>query len=121
MNCCNQPGREYITVNSTTPFFQSARGMTDDDAEKLKKYRHECGCGMGAAFFIASGILYIAYICLMPGAAGIGFVDGAVTGVIVVFVSSIVGKFTGIAIARLRLALLTRAIRANHHAQGEPS
>ena len=105
MNTTNTPGFTLTSISAA-------------DAKRLEKYQHDCGCGMGAAFFIASIVLYLSYLLLMPGATGIGIVHGTVIGVITAFASSLSGKLLGVGIARIRLTLLIRSLQTKRHTQG---
>jgi len=75
--------------------------------EKIFKYRHECGCSTGGVFLVTAFILSVGYFVIMrrwsiPAIlAALGFI----------FVSAIIGKFTGIGIARIKLLLLIRSLR----------
>ncbi len=84
--------------------------------DKIKKYRKECGCSMGGLFVIISLAGYVAYTwsvfheVSLFSAAKIIF-----TGIVIVFVAGLVGKITGIYLAKIKLLLLYRSLRSNLH------
>ena len=86
--------------------------------ERAEAYSNECGCSMGGAFLAASLGLLILY-CFLFNVIGRGHVlADALWGTTFVFSASIAGKATGVAIARIRLALLIRRLRNRYQMGG---
>jgi hypothetical protein len=86
--------------------------------ERAAAYSNECGCGMGGAFLIGSiGVLFL-YGFFFKGFGGDNLLTEALCGIAFVFTASIVGKLTGIGIARIRLALLYRHLRVKYELEG---
>ena len=82
--------------------------MPAGDAERtalqarVRAYGRECGCAMGAVFLTAAlGLtpIYFATIGDLRVATGIA-------SVILIFIASMLGKMTGLLLARAKLALL---------------
>ena len=86
--------------------------------ERAEAYRKDCGCSMGAAFLVgALGLL------ILDGVLFAGFTRGSVLavalrGAALVFGASVIGKLTGLGIARFRLARLDRHLRTEYHVEG---
>lgn len=106
-------------MNSIYTAVSTPVSISDAEAKKLEKYRDDCGCGMGALFFIASIVFYLSYLLFIPNVDGIGSVRATVIGVVIAFISSIIGKSIGIGIARIRYTLLIRSIKTRRRLQGE--
>lgn len=80
---------------------------------RAKAYRNECGCAMSGAFLIAALSLVIIHRFYWHNAFQAGLFTQIVLSVAFVLAAGFAGKLAGIAIARLRLALLYRDLR-NH-------
>lgn len=78
--------------------------------DRAARYGRDCGCPMGAAFLIVSLALAVAYVASAPAAGFGSMLARVVVAVLFVFVASVVGKLLGIAVARFRLARLTREL-----------
>jgi len=89
-----------------------ARLLPDSDPGKatarasIARLGNECGCGMGGAFLIAASLLVAAYT-VFSGELGVRLV---LLGFVFVFVTSMLGKLTGILIAVARLAVISRRL-----------
>ena len=78
--------------------------------DRAARYRRDCGCPVGAAFLVASLAVAVAFVARAP-AGGIGaLLTQVVVALLFVFVAGVVGKLLGIAVARIRLALLCRSL-----------
>jgi hypothetical protein len=86
--------------------------------DRAKAYKNECGCSMSGAFLVGSLGFLILYGFLFSALDGRHLVTNALWGTAFVFGAGIVGKLTGIGIARLRLALLYRHLRITYHVEG---
>jgi len=86
---------------------------------RAKAYRNECGCAMSGAFLIAAALLVVAGSLWRPGAFTGGFFFPLLADAGLVFGAAIAGKLAGIAIARLRLALLYREVRIQFAIEGD--
>jgi hypothetical protein len=79
--------------------------------ERLETYRRDCGCTMGGLFLVAA----LAYLVMKSLRTGNFFANhspiDALRGTVVLFAAAVVGKLTGIGIARLRFVLLYRYLR----------
>lgn len=78
--------------------------------EKIKKYKTECGCSLGAKFLFGSGLLYIAYIIFLNDNKSLSFFKAAIVGLLFIFFLSIVGKLLGIGIAKIKLKILYKSM-----------
>jgi hypothetical protein len=76
--------------------------------DRAARYSRDCGCQMGAAFLVVSLIVAIAWVAFAPAASYGALLTQVFMALLFVFVASIAGKLLGIAIARIRLALLCR-------------
>jgi hypothetical protein len=85
--------------------------------DRAKAFRNDCGCAMGGVFAVCS-----------LGALGLyGFffhrsghlTTYVVVGAAIVLGASVVGKLSGIAIARMRLVLLYRELRMKYPVEGD--
>jgi hypothetical protein len=94
----------------------------NDEPERLryvdavKKYRNECGCAMGARFLAAAIAIAAIDFFLWPDFS-IGVVKKILWAALLIFTSTIAGKFAGIGLARIRLALLYKSLRAQYKAK----
>ncbi len=86
--------------------------------DRAKAYSNECGCSMGGAFMVGSLGLLILYGLLFNGFGRGNLLTDALWGTAFVFGAGIVGKLTGIGIARIRLAMLYRHLRIRYHMEG---
>jgi len=87
--------------------------------DRLKKYKDECGCSMGAKFLIASMGIFIIYFFHSHHFGIVDLLQQILLGIFSIFTSSIVGKIIGIGIARIRLALLYKHLFAKYPISGE--
>jgi hypothetical protein len=82
--------------------------MPADDGEaaalhaRARTFSQECGCAMGASFLSASLVLAMIYF-VTTGDLG---VRSGIAGVTFVVLASMLGKMTGLVLARAKLALL---------------
>jgi hypothetical protein len=89
-----------------------ARLLPDTDPGKatarasIARLGSECGCAMGGAFLIAAFLIAAAYAVFF-GDLGVRLV---LLGVVFVFVTSMLGKLTGVLIAVARLAVIRRRL-----------
>jgi hypothetical protein len=82
--------------------------MHAGDAERIalqtraRAYSRECGCAMGAIFLAATLALTLTYFATI----GDFRVETGIASVILVFLASMLGKMTGLVLARAKLAVL---------------
>ena len=86
--------------------------------ERAKSYSTDCGCSMSAAFLAVSFGLLIIYGFVSDGFRGANLLTVVLASTGFVFTSGVVGKLTGIGIARLRLALMYRQLSAKYRSAG---
>jgi hypothetical protein len=87
--------------------------------EKAKSYRNECGCAMGGAFAVGSMVLLILRGIFFSHSAGGHWIVAILQGTASVFGACILGKGTGVGIARIRLARLNRELRLRYYNEGK--
>src|SRR3989442_4638199 len=83
--------------------------------DEVKKYRNECGCAMGARFLAVAITIAAIDFFLAPDLVS-GVIRKVLLATLFIFTATITGKFTGIGIARIRLAFLYKALRAQYRA-----
>lgn len=76
--------------------------------EKIRKYRTECGCSMGAKFLVAAIVAVVLYLVIFNHGQR-NLIWNGVFCLSFIFISAGLGKLTGIGIARLRLGILLRS------------
>ncbi|HEV3038300.1 MAG TPA: hypothetical protein VHA33_11035 [Candidatus Angelobacter sp.] len=86
---------------------------------KAKSYRNECGCTMGGVFAIGALMLLILRGIFFTHAGGGHWHAAILQGTAFVFGACMLGKGTGIGIARIRLGLLYRDLRLRYHSEGK--
>ncbi len=82
-------------------------------AGKIKKYKNECGCSMGAHFLFASilfCLLQLFFITKHFSHFSSLTLKQIAGGVLLIFLCGLAGKLTGISIAKARLYFLSRKI-----------
>ena len=85
---------------------------------KVKALRNECGCAMSGAFLVgAIGLLIVHYLFLLD-IVRLSLLGEVLGGAAFVFGAGLIGKALGIAVARLRLALLYRGLRNRYRGEG---
>src|SRR5207237_914688 len=102
----------HQTVEELLALCPEGRAKIMADVERANRLRAECGCAMGGRFFIISGCLAAVYLVQHFHAHLGTLLKMAALLSVAVFTSSIAGKLTGIAIARVRLRLLRRRFAA---------
>jgi hypothetical protein len=98
--------------------FPAERESLRPYADRAKSYRNDCGCAMGGKFTLAAlaglilyGFAYHGFRVehwLLETAKAVGCLWGA----------ALLGKLTGIGLARIRLARLGRELRSRYRMQG---
>ena len=89
------------------------------DMEKIKQLSTECGCSMGAKFMLGSiGVVGIYFIFFSEFVFPKILAD-VLIGILIIFVSSMVGKMLRIGLAKLELAQLYRSLQSRYPIQGE--
>ena len=78
---------------------------------RAKAYSNECGCAMSGAFLVVAMALVMIRGFSHHGVFQAGILSQLVACWMLVFAAGLAGKLTGIAIARVRLALLYRDLR----------
>lgn len=77
---------------------------------KLRKYRNECGCKLGAIFLFLSLTLSIVHFMYVTSRDWSIILGQLVMYLFFVLISTVVGKFAGILNAFLRLYLLYKSL-----------
>ena len=80
---------------------------------EIKKYNSECGCSMGARFLFGSLVIFIFYILFSKGHPFSQMLKTGLEGLLIVFIISLLGKLTGVGVARRRLQRLYKEITKN--------
>lgn len=113
-------------MKKTTIKFENLLLAFPDDREEIllsvdraKQYRGECGCSLGAKFLIASLGIFGIYFFVFGDIDLISMLWEILLGLLFIFVATLVGKFMGIGIARIRLALLYRSLLAKYPIPGD--
>jgi hypothetical protein len=75
----------------------------------IQRYRSACGCELASLFMIAAIILFLTYITYGPSNWSAG--EALWRAIVWVVSVSVVGKFLGLAYARVRLYMLRSALR----------
>lgn len=75
--------------------------------EKSKNLSNECGCLLAGIFLVVSTIILISYIFLI---SNINLLKTISIGLLLVFLSAVIGKLLGIGIAKVRLLLLYKLL-----------
>ncbi len=85
---------------------------------RAEAYRTECGCRMGGVF-LAAALGFCVFTLMLRGFPTAHLAGVLLRGLALIFGAGIAGKLTGIALARLRLALLYRRLRLRFAPEGE--
>ena len=83
-----------------------ARNKLQPYVRRAKAYHNECGCAMSGAFLVAALVLVLIHSVYWRNFVEIGLLTQIVLYAAFVLAAGFAGKLAGIAIARLRLALL---------------
>ena len=76
---------------------------------RLERHRTDCGCRIGLMVMLAVTAIWMA--CPVLGSAGRFGQRSIATGLVVMFVSGLVGKLIGLALARVRFHFTVRSLR----------
>ncbi|MGH7497792.1 MAG: hypothetical protein ACREL3_02960 [Gemmatimonadales bacterium] len=87
--------------------------------DRAKAFSNECGCSMGGAFMVGALGLVVVYGVLFDGFAGHSRLTDLLGGAVLVCSAGIIGKLTGVGVARIRLALLYRDLRIRYVLEGD--
>jgi hypothetical protein len=78
---------------------------------KIKKYRNECGCSMGAKFIFISIFLYSWYnLKILKELSFFTTIKIVFMGIIIIFIGGLLGKLVGIFLARAKLLFVYRKL-----------
>ena len=86
---------------------------------KVKQYSSECGCSLGGKFLVAALALCVVRFVFFTPVGFSNLLRQFFLAILFIFLSSIVGKFTGIGLAKIRLAGLYRHLNAKYGPEGE--
>jgi hypothetical protein len=86
--------------------------------QKVKALRNECGCAMSGAFLTGAIGLVIVRHLFLPHIFPMSLVGEVLAAAAFVIGAGMIGKAMGIAVARLRLALLYRGLRNRYRGEG---
>jgi hypothetical protein len=78
--------------------------------QRLDHLRRDCGCRVGLIVMLSVTIPWIVYMFLAP-VVGRSWQHTIVVGLVVLFVSSLIGKLMGLILARVRFHLTVRSLR----------
>lgn len=76
---------------------------------KIRKYRNECGCSMGARFLVAATFATILYWAVLSNGVRVNILWSVLASLLFIFLSAVIGKLTGLSIARFRLGMLLKS------------
>jgi hypothetical protein len=76
---------------------------------RLDQYRRDCGCRVGLIVMLSVTVPWIVYSFLSM--QGQSWQRSIGTGLLVLFVSGLVGKVLGVGLARIRFTLAVRSLR----------
>lgn len=97
-----------LGLDALVTLLPESHSRKEEIRTRIAKLANECGCNLGGVFFAAAMAAAVIYFLIAEG-VGLGSVLVAAG---LVFVTSIVGKFVGLYLARIRLLLLRRVLRA---------
>ena len=88
------------------------RGEICSYIEKAKKLKRDCGCSMGALFLVGSTFIVAVLPLVVSAVRERGSVAkyARLYSAIAVLILTVIGKLTGLAIARIRLALVCKLL-----------
>jgi hypothetical protein len=86
--------------------------------DRVKVYRNECGCALGGVFGALVLLVLIVYDFGYGGFSLQHWFNDTARAIACLFAAVLIGKATGIGVARIRLVLLGRELRARYGAQG---
>lgn len=78
--------------------------------QRLAELRKDCGCGVGSVMMLSATGFWIVHVWSAP-ATGRSWQHVVMTGLLVAFVSGLLGKLMGLGLARVRFLLTVRALR----------
>jgi hypothetical protein len=81
--------------------------------DRARAFSSECGCSLGGAFLTAA-LAGIVIYAVTGGFAGAAPLRAVLLTIAFLFAAGITGKLIGIAVARVRLALLCRELAARY-------
>lgn len=111
-------GRRQDILERLLTAFPERREALLPYVERAKRYRNDCGCAMSGAFLIAAILAVAAWTLRHGGVGRPGPLAGLALAVAFVFGAGVAGKLLGVGVARLRLALLYRALRGPRMGSG---
>ena len=86
--------------------------------ERAERYKGECGCSASGAFLAATLGALAVYGLFFHGLSRHTLPGDALWAASLTFGAGVVGKLAGIGVARLRLAVMYRRLRARYQFQG---
>ncbi len=86
---------------------------------QAKQYSTECGCAMGAKFLAVALGIFVIYFISAHNFEFINILKQLALGMLFLFAASTAGKFIGIGLARIRLAMLYRQLAQKFPNQGD--
>ena len=78
--------------------------------QRLDRLRRDCGCGVGSIVMLSATCFWIVHVWSAPE-TGRSWQHVVVTGLLVAFVSGLLGKLMGLGLARVRFHMTVRALR----------
>jgi hypothetical protein len=112
-------------MSRTTARLEQLLRLHPEDQERLrpyvdraKRYSNECGCSMGGAFLVAALVSVLAYDLRAGRLDGAGPVITILIQAMLVLVAGMLGKLVGVAVARIRLAVMYRELAVRHPVGG---
>lgn len=97
-----------LHVNKRAYRFSKKENNNTVVAEKIMRYRNECGCASGAIFMTIALILLAVYLSLYW--QRIELLPVTLEGLLFIFLCTAMGKLLGMFIARIQLSLLYKSL-----------
>ena len=85
--------------------------------EKIRNYKTECGCSLGAIFMISAIISFTGHTLFLVDWSRLNLVKMGLSGLFFIMLAAAVGKLVGITIARVKLKLLYRYLIQERHVE----
>jgi len=105
-----------VTIQVEQVSYRFAHNSVDTTfyLERINKYKQECGCTMGAIFMTCALITWTVRAFVVDW-GNVHIVKFGLFGVLVILLSTGLGKLLGMGVARVRLKRLYRSLIKNGH------
>jgi hypothetical protein len=105
----------HATLNYLWTAFPSESENLRPYIERAKAYRNDCGCTLGGIFVVGTFAALILYGFVFRGFELRHWLIDTVSAAACLLGAALVGKMTGIGLARIRLILLGHELRTRYH------